>query len=232
MGLLIDKWRREVLASLLPRDCLVCGRVRREDGLCPACRAELPWNHCACPRCARPQSHAGVCARCLARPPAFDSAWSPFRLEPPVQHYIHGLKYQARWGPAALLARLMAEAATARVPAGALLLPVPLHRWRLWRRGYNQSLELARHLARALPLELVPRAARRVRATEDQIGRSAAERRRNLRQAFAVDPVVSGRSVILLDDVMTTGATLHELARACRRAGARELQAWALARVP
>lgn len=228
---LVDKWRHEVLASLLPRRCQFCGSHSADQAICTACAAELPWNYSACPRCARPQNHHGVCADCLAHPPAFGAAWAPFQLQAPVQQRIHAIKYRADFGSARLLARLMARAAPRPLPAQAVLIPVPLHRRRLWQRGYNQSLELARELHRELKLPLQPGWARRLRSTADQIGMDAAARRRNLRNAFAVDARVAGRCVILLDDVMTTGATLHELARACRRAGASEVWAWALARV-
>lgn len=220
------------MASLLPRRCQFCGGHAADESICTACAAELPWNYCACPRCARPQNHRGTCADCLAHPPAFSAAWAPFQLQPPVQQRVHAIKYRADFGSARLLARLMAAAAPRALPEQAVLMPVPLHRGRLWRRGYNQSLELGRELQRELKLPLQAHWARRLRATADQIGMDAAARRRNLKNAFEVDARVSGRSVILLDDVMTTGATLHELARACRRAGAVDVWAWALARVP
>jgi ComF family protein len=127
----------------------------------------------------------------------------------------------------------MAEALRERgEPLPELLIPVPLHRGRLFRRGYNQAQELARHLGRELGIAVEPRAARRLRATPDQIGLGAAARRRNLKNAFSVGPPVAGRRLALLDDVMTTGATLEELARACKAAGATRVEAWAIARQP
>jgi ComF family protein len=108
---------------------------------------------------------------------------------------------------------------------------VPLHPRRLVARGYNQALELARRIARRMQIELAPHAAKRIRLTEDQIGKSAAQRRRNVRGAFAVTQSLDGQHVALLDDVMTTGATLGELARMCRKAGAARVEVWAAARV-
>ncbi len=148
-----------------------------------------------------------------------------------MQRSIHQLKYQARFLEARVLGRLMAERLRSRDDLPACLIPVPLHRRRLWRRGYNQALELGREIAALTGMRLLPTAARRVRATADQIGMSAVQRRRNVRDAFVVDIDLAGLDVALIDDVMTTGATLGALAQACRRAGAARIEAWSAARV-
>ncbi|MDP3857243.1 MAG: ComF family protein [Stagnimonas sp.] len=173
------------------------------------------------------------CPACQKRPRAFDAAFAAFRYGTPSAQAVLGLKYAARFREARWLAQAMAEALRRRAePLPALLIPVPLHRGRLFRRGYNQSLELARHLGRELRIAVDPNKARRIRATPDQIGLSAAQRRRNLRGAFAVEGDVGGLHIALLDDVMTTGATLDELARACKAAGAVRVEAWTIARQP
>lgn len=152
-------------------------------------------------------------------------------MEAPIQQGIHGLKYHARLMQARLLGQLMAQALSARSDLPPLLIPVPLHRGRLFRRGYNQALEIARAISTTTGMQLRQELAQRTRATADQIGTSAVQRRRNVRGAFVVDPRVAGHSIALLDDVMTTGATLDELARVCRKAGATRIEAWAVARV-
>lgn len=210
---------------LLPSSCAFCGVAGPE--VCPDCHAGLPWNRLACPGCARPQSHDSHCGRCSNKPPPFDAAWTAFVLETPVQQGIHGLKYRGRLIEAARLGRLIAPQLPSRPD---LIIPVPLHRWRLMRRGYNQAGELARWITRLSGIPSDLRAATRTRPTPDQIGRTAAERRRNLRGAFRIERDLGGLQVALLDDVMTTGATLAELARACRRAGAARVEAWAMAR--
>lgn len=217
---------------IVPLRCAFCATACRDRPLCAACHAQLPWNRRACPRCALPQTHDGICAHCLAHPPAYRSAWAPLRLEAPVQQQIHALKYHAAFMHAHLLGRLFAESLAARgAPLPDVVLPVPLHPWRQWRRGYNQSVELARALCAAGGLRLEAGWARRVRRTADQIGTDAVARRRNVAGAFRVDPRVKDLRVAVLDDVMTTGATLGELARTCLRAGACEVEAWAIARV-
>lgn len=218
--------------SLLPQVCQLCGGSARGMALCAACARDLPWNRPCCPRCAQPQTYDHPCAACAKQPPGFDSAWCPLRLESPVHASIHRLKYRAGFLQADVLGQLMATHLARRAaPLPQVLLPVPLHAGRLRWRGYNQAVEIARILVRALPVRLDLEGARRLRRTEDQIGKTAAQRRRNVKGAFTVSRDLGGLHIALLDDVMTTGATLEELARVCRKAGAARIEAWAAARV-
>lgn len=230
---MVDGLLGTLVGALLPGRCTIC-RGAAPHLLCAPCRAELPWNQVACPVCARPQSApaAFTCARCTVRPPPFEQAWSAFRYAWPVDAAIHRLKYHADFRSARWLGGEMAAALSARAdPLPQLLLPVPLHGGRLRRRGYNQAMELARALSRALSVPVDAAAAQRVRATEDQIGKSAAQRRRNVKGAFAAAaPRVQGLHLALVDDVMTTGSTLAELAAECRKAGAVRVEVWTAAR--
>lgn len=229
----VDGLRATLLQALLPGRCALCGGAAREL-LCAPCAAELPWNRVACPRCAKPQNApaAFLCGRCTVKPPPFEQAWSAFRYAWPVSAAVHRLKYHADFRSARWLGGAMAQALSRRTePLPELLLPVPLHHWRLHRRGYNQAVELAQALGRALSLPVEAGAAERVRATEDQIGKSAVQRRRSVKGAFAADPArLRERHVALVDDVMTTGSTLAELAAECRRAGAARVEVWTAAR--
>lgn len=173
------------------------------------------------------------CPACLHKPRSFDAAFAAFVLATPVQQGIHALKYQAQFQQASLLATAFASRLRARAePLPTLLIPVPLHWRRQWRRGYNQSRELAQLISEQLGIAVNTKVAKRRRATPDQIGQTAAQRRQNLKDAFAVSPRIAGLHIALLDDVMTTGATLEELARACKAAGATTVEAWAIARQP
>jgi ComF family protein len=218
--------------SLIPERCALC--LQPADApVCGACRAELPWNRTACPRCALPQqTDSHLCADCAERAPPYDSGWSAFRYARPIDKAVLHLKYHAGFRSARWLGQEMAQILARRgqdLPE--LLLPVPLHPRRLRRRGYNQALELARSIGRCLELEVDADCAWRVRVTADQIGQNAAQRRRNVRNAFAVDAErVRGRHLALIDDVMTTGSTVAELARACRKAGAARIEVWTAAR--
>jgi len=226
-------WVDDVLSLIAPERCLWCGTEDAEVGSCAGCRAELPWNQMACPSCAQPLPAIAICPRCLARPPAFDSAWCPFLREEPVRSGIAALKYRAEFRQLRTLGHLMGKRwRSRRAPRPDLLLPVPLSRRRLLLRGFNQALELACAVSREIGVAVDSHAARMVRVPADQIGQSAAQRRRNLRGAFVVDRDLRGRHVALIDDVMTTGATLDALARAARASGAVRIEAWALARSP
>lgn len=221
------------LRFLLAARCRLCGTVA-PGGLCRDCSEALPWNRMACRACAQPMPvPQSLCARCQRRPPRFDGAAACLRLEPPVQQWIHGLKSRARLDAAALLARLMAERAPPFLRNDSLLLPVPLHPHRLRRRGYNQSLELARRLARHTGLRVDAFAIEQRRPTRDLTQLSRAARRREVRGAFAARAErVAGQALVLVDDVLTTGATAEAIAHACRQAGAASLHVWAAARTP
>ena len=217
-------------------NCLAKQRCALCQGLCPGalcagCEQSLPWNTPACPGCARMQTHDAPCATCAKEPPIFDRAWAALKMETPARDSIHRLKYHAGFLQAHWLGTLMAQRLAMRAePLPQLLIPVPLHHTRLMRRGYNQAQELARVMTRSLAITLAPHAAQRVRATPDQIGQTRAQRRKNLHAAFVVNECVQGAHIALLDDVMTTGATLTELAHAARKAGAAKIEVWAAAR--
>lgn len=218
---------------LLPERCSLCRQVS-PGPVCADCRADLPWNRSACPHCARPQESGPghVCAVCAETPPPFDMGWSAFRYQVPIDKAVQGLKYHAGFRSAQWLGQEMGRALAQRaLPLPQVLLPVPLHAGRLRGRGYNQALELARAIGGVLQVEVDARGAARLRATADQIGKSAAERRRNVKGAFAVAAGrYDGKHIALVDDVMTTGSTLAELARACRKAGAARIEVWTAAR--
>jgi ComF family protein len=227
-------WQR-LGAALWPARCLACGEAGSGHDLCPSCCATLPWNHAACMRCALPlpgSDGRATCGRCLRRPPPLDLVRSACLYAAPLDRWLPRLKFHQDLAAGRLLAQLLAEACT-DAPRPQAVVPVPLHRARLRQRGYDQALELAKPLARALGLALHPRLLQRARATTPQSELSAAARRRNLRDAFVVaaDATLPAH-VVLVDDVMTTGATLHAAARALRRAGVARVDAWVCARVP
>lgn len=234
--MMVDKIRAILLTLLAPASCHWCGAAQDSGAACASCIAALPWNANACRACALPLTsgvETSVCVDCLRDSPPQDRSWAAFRYEPPIRQAIVELKFRSRLAPAHVVGGLMAEQLARRAqPLPEVLVPMPLHERRLQRRGYNQALELGRELARRLSLPLASRAARRVRATLEQTRLDGAARRRNVRGAFLVDPrAVRGRHVALLDDVITTGATVAELARATRAAGATRIEVWAAARV-
>ena len=233
VNLRLTRWVDDAVALVAPESCMWCGSAEATEGACEGCKTELPWNRVACPGCAQPMPVAALCSKCLKRAPAFDSAWTAFVHVAPIRRGVLQLKYGARFEQARVLGSLMGRAIAAQAnPLPDLLVPVPLTRRKLFGRGYNQAQEVARAVSRVIGVSLDPRAAVLVRSPGDQIGQTAAQRRRNLRGAFRFERDLNGLRVALVDDVMTTGATLDALARAARKAGAAGVEAWALARAP
>lgn len=176
-----------------------------------------------------PGTGGDLCGRCLRRPPAFDGTAAVFSYDYPVDRLIHRLKYGADFGVADALARHVGG--TVARPAADLIVPVPLHPARLAERGFNQAVEIARPLARRWGMALETRAVVR-RRTDDQVGLALAARRKNLRDAFSCHSRFDGAHVLLVDDVMTTGATLDALAKCLKRAGAASVRNLVIARTP
>jgi ComF family protein len=221
-----------LLHWLLPLRCLLCGGAGAHGmDLCADCSDELPRNRSCCARCALPlATPAALCGECQRRSPPWDAAWAPFRYGWPLNRLESRFKFGADLAAGRVLSSLWRRE-TCPVALPQQILTVPLHRSRLRQRGYNQVLELARPLARELRLPLCVDAIQRVRRTEAQTELDAVGRRRNVRGAFALrEGVALAPHVAVIDDVMTTGATLAECSRVLKRAGVRRVDVWALAR--
>ncbi|HET7300871.1 MAG TPA: ComF family protein [Oleiagrimonas sp.] len=215
-----------------PSQCLLCG-ARGMSGLdvCAGCLADLPRNTCCCARCALPLAQpAALCGRCLEHPPPWQAAWVPFRYGWPLDRLETRYKFSAHLAAGRALAALWRERAPPERPQA--IVPVPLHHARLRQRGYDQTLELARQIARQMHLPLHDRCLKRQRATRAQSTLDAVARRRNVRGAFGIRRGIAlPDHVALFDDVLTTGATVGECARVLHRAGVARVDVWALARV-
>ena len=228
-----------LLQLLYPGCCLSCGAALPPAArhFCAACRSELLADpHRACPRCAASVGPfallEGGCAGCRGQPLPFHSALRLGPYEKLRRDLIVRLKHHRGEGLAEVLGELWASHAAARfhaVQADAVV-PVPLHWLRRLTRGYNQSAAVAGGVARVLGLPCRPSWLRRVRHTPKQVGRSFAARQANVRGAFRARPAAAGRCVLLVDDVMPSGATLAEAARALRAAGAARVAVAVLAR--
>lgn len=211
--------------------CYLCRGAAR-GVLCAACEADLPrLAGERCPVCALAAAGGAICGRCLARPPAYDATCAAFDYAFPADVLVQALKFRGELA----LAPLLGEALAARLARGTrvdAVLPVPLAAARLRGRGFNQALEIARAPARATGSPLRPLLAERLRDTAEQASLPLEERARNLRGAFRCTQSLEGATVALVDDVMTTGATLHELAATLKRAGAARVVNWVVARTP
>ncbi len=209
-----------LLARLLPQACYLCAAPAGRHVLCPACAAALPALSAArCPCCALPSPGGQRCGACLSHPPAFDATWAALAYSGGVEHLVHGLKYRHRLALAPALGQMLLATLPAP-PALDCLIPLPLHASRLRGRGFNQAMEIARPLARAWRLPLWPLAAVRERDTTPQATLPWKARQANIRGAFRVERPLTGLRVGVVDDVMTTGATLHAFAQALKDRGA------------
>jgi ComF family protein len=230
---------KAVLDLLFPPLCIGCRAAVADAGFCAACWSKLSFLDgpaCACCGLPFPVALEGenLCAVCLARPPAFDQARAILAYDEHSRGAILALKHADRLELVPGFARWLARTGEMLIAQSDVIVPVPLHRARLWQRRYNQSAELARKLARGWKREFDPFALVRSRATPSQGAMASAKaRRRNVLSAFKVpDPGrVKGKSVLLVDDVLTTGATAEACARALKRAGATKVNVLALARV-
>ena len=232
MNLLVNGWAKKLQHWLYPPACVLCGGAVGEGDLCSGCAAELPYNIGACSRCALPlPSAAELCGACLQNPPAYDGAISLFRYAYPADHLILRLKFQAQLHLARALGELLAQHLQREIQTmPELIIPVPLHRTRLRERGFNQAVEIARPIARSLSIAVDYKSCERVRNTSVQSLLPAAERHKNIKGAFRVTRPITARHVAILDDVMTTGHTVQELAATLRKAGVERIDVWVVAR--
>lgn len=224
---MLRRFSNALLRTLLPPACQVCGEPGSHDReLCGACCLSLPWHEGGCARCAEPlpEEAGDICFRCEESPPLLEACWASLRYDDPVSGMLLRYKFHQDLAAGRLLAQLMALAPPPWPLAP--LVAVPLHPTRLRRRGYDQAAELVRLIGSPRWQGL-----QRIRATLPQSERNADARRHNLDGAFAVQGRVPD-AVVLVDDVMTTGSTLHACAEALHRAGCKDIRAWVCARVP
>ncbi|MDZ7588068.1 MAG: ComF family protein [Parasphingorhabdus sp.] len=231
---------RSLIDFALPPRCPLCGDiVQNADSFCLACWRGLdfigpPW----CAGCGKPFAYErpadSLCGGCIADPPVHDGVRAAVRYDENSRKLAIALKYSGRLGNARLIAQQLRRFLT-DVPVDAVIVPVPLHRWRLWSRGFNQSVLIGKELAQLGGLEFLPDLLRRVVRTPQLRGMRRKERIKTLRKAIALAPfaqsMLAGRTVILVDDVYTSGATAAACATALRRGGAAKILVFCWARV-
>jgi ComF family protein len=218
-----------MMQALLPHACLLCGDVGGRTPICGPCEAGQPRlpPEC-CPVCALPVPGAVTCGACLTRAPAFDRITAAYVYAFPVDALVHAFKYGGNLAIAGALGEALARAVGDQRPD--CLVPMPLSRARLRERGFNQALEIARSVSARTGIPIVPDACRKALETQPQAALPWKARARNVRGAFRCDAGLEGVRVAVIDDVMTTGATLNELAKCLKRAGAAEVRGWVAAR--
>lgn len=226
---------------LLPAQCFGCGaRVQSSGALCAACWGRIQFiDQPLCPRLGIPfpyQAGQGVLsAEAIANPPPYGRARAVARFDDMARHLVHGLKYGDRTDCAPLMGGWMSRAGAELIADADLIIPVPLYRSRLWLRQYNQSALLAGDIGHRAHIRVQLDLLRRIRATRTQTGLTFTERARNVAGAFRIKPqyaeLIRGQHLLLIDDVLTTGATVGACVKVLKKAGAAEVDVLVFARV-
>lgn len=220
---------------LFPQLCQVCEQPSASAMVCDACYGDLARNHCACPLCGEPMEVAQVCAQCLAQTPPMDGIFAPFLYQGPMQHWILQLKHHQQLFRARTLAEVFAlELTQKKTPRVEAILPIPLHPQRLKQRGFNQTLEVAKFIANNQNIPLIEGQLQRQKNTISQQELSRQARQANMQNAFYIHKkqhLANLKRIALLDDVMTTGATLYSGVTCLKDAYPHlEVEIWVLAR--
>jgi ComF family protein len=228
-------WINIIQDYLLPPICILCGNAGSGSrDICHSCYRHLHRNNPCCYRCAEPfempTAITVLCGRCQNRAPAYDRTYAPFIHQGAMRHLITSLKFRAHYKNARLLGQLLAEHIRETAERPDCVMPVPLHKTRYRQRGFNQSIEIARTVARELQLPIDLSSCRRHRNTPHQTNLPAKQRRKNLKNAFSLVKPIQAKHIAIIDDVMTTGSTVDELAALLKKAGASRVDVWACAR--
>jgi ComF family protein len=229
-----SRWWLNVLDFLLPPRCVLCGQPSGSVCICAPCKTELPWNGYHCRQCGLPlgSQRDKICGHCIQHTPPFTRTVCPLQYQFPADRLVQAFKFNRQLAAGRVLSHLMCEYVTDRQFSHPdMLIPVPLHNFRMIKRGFNQASELGVYVSKVLDIPLLTTALKRHRNTKAQSGLSRKQRRRNVRGAFYWHGLVKpDRHVALIDDVMTTGTTVTECARVLKKAGAKRVDIWVAAR--
>lgn len=224
---------KPIFPRLIPKQyCLLCSSYDGGHlGLCNACKHDLPWHTSAhCPQCGL-SSDGSICGSCLNSPPHFEITRSLFTYDFPLDSLLQHYKYKDMLHLAHTFARLFHQQKLSNLTNKIdLLIPMPMHQQRLQERGFNQALEIARVISKDTGIKLDFSSCQRTKLTPPQASLPLKERIKNIRGVFSCMQGLQGLNIALVDDVMTTGASLNELAKTLKQAGAAHVECWVIAR--
>ena len=212
--------------------CLICDGISLKHlPICQACLDELPKNLHPCQQCGVKieTKTLKICGKCQHTPPQYDTTIAPYYYEHAIKHLIIELKFYKKLHNVNLLGKLLAQHIT-KQQLPEYLIPIPIHRKRLSKRGFNQSMELCRVLSKELDIPILPNAILKKKITKAQASLTAKQRKQNLKNSFAINQDIKAQHIAIIDDVMTTGTTMNEMARLLKKAGIKQIEAWVCAR--
>jgi ComF family protein len=229
------KWLSLIQNNFFPPTCILCDNLSFSDkDLCQYCCNQLVKNYNPCYQCGTPLTQFSEqnthCSSCLQLPPSYNHTFAPFLHQGIIRHLVTRLKFNDHYKNARLLGTLLAEQLPTQTALPECIIPVPLHKNRYQQRGFNQSIEIAKTVSRQLNVPLELNACIRHRDTPHQVGLTAQQRLLNVKDAFSIQKPLPFSYVAVLDDVMTAGATLNEVATVLKKAGVQKVDVWVCAR--
>lgn len=231
---MINKCINYIQSHLFPHACLNCGKnSERPIAICHKCEQQLPFNSPSCLQCASPleQTRSSLCGQCQKNKPAFHTSLIPFRYQPPIQQWIINFKFNNDLVQGRALADLFCETlARKKLILPEVLIPVPLHPSRIRQRGYNQALLMATTISKKTGIPVDNELVRKVKKTLPQHELDQLSRLSNLNKAFKLAAQCNYRHIAIVDDVVTTTATVNEISCLLAKQGVEKIQVWALAR--
>jgi ComF family protein len=230
---MVNNCINNILSRLFQTHCPLC-EAPSDGQLCQGCHQDIPLNRYCCTCCALPlpELQYGLCGHCLSTKTTIDHSLIPFRYAEPVDHLIGQFKFASNLPLGRLLSQLWLAHVDSIPDRPELLIPIPLHATRLRERGYNQALELAKLLGRQFNIPIDQYSCERIIDNPPQARLKKQQRKKNIRGAFSLRRPIDARHIALVDDVVTTGSTVTELARLLKRSGVERVDVWALARTP
>ena len=232
---MVNNWLDIIQDCLFPPTCILCNLDSNNTvDLCEVCAMHLEKNFYCCYQCGETfeslSSSPKLCGKCISNPPAYDRTHAPFIYQSGIRDLIQNLKFHNNYKNSRLLGKLLSDSIQNRIELPELIIPVPLHTIRYRQRGFNQSLEIARTVSKKLSIPLDYWSCHRKKYTLQQSALSAKDRRKNIRNAFVVSRPINANHVVILDDVMTTGTTVNELAATLKKSGVSRVDVWVCAR--
>lgn len=231
---MVNNWFNIIQDCLFPPTCFLCNlSCDHSHDLCEACAINFTKNTNCCSKCGdaiETPIKTALCGKCLSNPPAYDKTHAPYIYQSGIRHLIQTLKFNNDYKNSRLLGNLIADSAIDSITFPEVIIPVPLHPVRYRQRGFNQSLEIARTVSERLSIPLDYSSCQRRKYTLQQSALPAKQRHQNLRNAFTISRPINAKHIVILDDVMTTGATANEMAATLKKAGATRVDIWVCAR--